>query len=38
MIDTDLNNATEPIKSTVAKLKEEFREEQERESQRRGSR
>ena len=38
MIDTDLNNATEPIKSTVAKLKEEFREEQERESQQRGSR
>lgn len=38
MIDTDLNNATEPIKSTVAKLKEEFREEQEKESQQRGSR
>lgn len=38
MIDTDLNNATEPIKSTVAKLKEEFREEQERKSQQRGSR
>ncbi len=38
MIDTDLNNSTEPIKSTVAKLKEEFRKEQEKESQQRGSR
>ena len=38
MIDTDLNNATDTIKSTVEKLEEVFREEEERESQQRGSR